>query len=694
MLLLAVLLGATQASADVRVLASSVAPLAAHVVAAERVADAEHVGPLLVLLEPNGPADARSAAALYGASPQRYAQVRAWLLGMGFRVRRESAHRTSITVDGPAAAVRAAFGTQLVRGRLGHRTVHVAAQPPRVPADLGIRGVIGLDDLPRFRPLHRPAALVGPGATALDATDLALVYRSAPLLAAGHRGGGATIAVLARSNYDDGDLAAFAERFTTIAPRAPVRVFATPGVDPGIGAAEDELEVLLDLQWAGAAAPEALVHAVIASPAADIPEALEVAVEQRLGDVISISYGLCEPAAGIILTEFLHDLYARAVLQGQTVVVASGDAGATDCAPVSPVVAVNALASSPHVVAVGGTALDPLFDEAGRATGRGGEWAWQDEFGAGGGGVSALFGPPGFQAGLGFRAGRALPDLALAASPTMPGYAMVRGGDSLAIGGTSAGAPVMAGFLALAIGMRGETLGSVLPSLYEIAALDSSSATGAFHDVLDGTNGFPAASGFDLATGWGTPVAERLVPALAHAAPPACEPAFACSVPGAPAADGCLLEWRLPGVTLAATAKGLPKNRQRCRDGEACDLDGLVNKSCTIAAALCVNVVDPRLRTRRDERACAPRPLNALRIARPRAASGPAGAANRARLETSLASLPPSPIAVRESCTDTIPIEVPVPIGSSFGEMTLRAAATQQQRGVRAKVTLVCERTL
>jgi hypothetical protein len=441
-------------------------------------------------------------------------------------------------------------------------------------------------------------------------------------------------------------------------------------------------------------APEALVRAVIASPAADIPEALEVAVEQRLGDVISISYGLCEPAAGPILTEFLHDLYARAVLQGQTVVVASGDAGATDCAPDSPSVAVNALASSPHVVAVGGTALDPLFDEDGRATGRGGEWAWQDESGAGGGGVSALFGPPGFQADLGFRAGRALPDLALAASPTMPGYAMVRGGDSLAIGGTSAGAPVMAGFLALAIGLRGEALGPVLPRLYEIAARDPSSATGAFHDVLGGTNGFPAAPGFDLATGWGTPIADRLVPALAQAAPPACEPAFACSVPGTPAADGCLLEWRLPGVTLAATAKGLPKSRQRCRDGEACDLDGVVNKSCTIAAALCVNVVDPRLRTRRDERACTPRPLDALRVTRPRAASGPAGAANRARLEAGLAGLPPSPITVRESCTNTIPIEVPVPIGSSFGEMTLRAAATQRRGRVKTKVTLVCERTL
>ena len=60
-------------------------------------------------------------------------------------------------------------------------------------------------------------------------------------------------------------------------------------------------------------------------------------------------------------TELFDGLYTIANLQGQTVVVASGDAGNTDCAPDLPTVAVNALASSPHAVAVGGTALDAGF---------------------------------------------------------------------------------------------------------------------------------------------------------------------------------------------------------------------------------------------------------------------------------------------------------------------------------------------
>jgi len=700
---LGLLAAAPAAGHETRLLASSVAPSSAAVVRDEVVQDDERIGPLLVLLEPGSasrwlPSGLRSratvedVAALYGASPDRQAQTRAWLRATGLRVLRESAQRTTITVDGSAAAVRTAFGTDLVRGRLGGRRVRVPARVPRVPADIGIRGVIGLDDLARFRPLNRPAAVIVPGTTALDATDFAIVYRSDSLLAAGHRGAGASIAVVARSNYRDGDLTAFGERFTSLLPRPPVRVFATPGVDPGIGVEEDEREVLLDLQWAGAVAPEAIVRAVIATPDADVVEALEVAVDQRLGDVISISFGLCEPRAGAILTEFLDELYARATLQAQTVVVASGDRGATGCAPESDVVAVNALAASPYAVAVGGTALDPLFDGEGRATGYGGEQAWQDDFGAGGGGLSAFFGPPAFQAGVGHPAGRAIPDLALAASPFQPGYAMVRDGESLVIGGTSVGAPAMAGLLALAIGMRGEPLGSILPALYEVAA--AGDAGGAFHDVVDGSNGFAALPGFDLATGWGTPIAEQLVPALAAAGASECEPAFACTIPGASAADGCLVQWRLPGMSLAMGARDLPARRQRCRDGEACDLDGVVNKSCTIGVSLCVNVVDPRLRTKRGARACTPRPVGTPRIVRPGEASGPIGVANRRRLEESLATLPPPPIAGRDTCTAPVPVDVPVPVGSSYGTATLRVTAAQKHRPAKAKVTLVCERVL
>jgi hypothetical protein len=699
--------------AEEHFLESSLAPALRRVEPGENLAADERLGALLVLLEP-GPnrgrhppqppsaptagrtqATAEEVATLFGASPERYARVRTWLRAAGFEVLRDSPHRTAITVSGSVGTFRRAFGVGMRRGRLGDRIVRVPTGVPHVPKALGVRGVIGMDDLRPFRPLHRTRGIVAPGELALDAADFATVYRTATLLAAGERGGGRSIAIVARSNFLDEDIASFATRFTQLAPLPPVRVFATPGVDPGLGAFEDELEVLLDVQWAGAVAPEASVRAVIASVDAGIPEALAVAVEDRVGDVISVSFGLCEPFAGAIVTEFFHELYERATLQGQSVVVASGDAGATDCAPDSAALAINALAASPYAVAVGGTVLDPLFDAEGRATGYGGEQAWGDASGGGGGGVSGMFGSPSYQAGLGFPAGRAIPDLALAASPDGPGYAMVWRGESLVVGGTSAGAPAVAGLLAIAGSMRGEALGHVVPVLYRLGGEQAAagSAMGAFHDVVTGSNGFAAAPGFDLATGWGSPVGELVVPALAAAEPRSCEPPYTCSIPGGPRADGCLLQWLLPDVPLEIGSRGLPTRTQRCRDGDPCDLDGAVNKSCTIAVSLCFNVLDPRLRREDGRRACAPRLLGSPRIVRPRDTSGPVGVANRRRLEATLAMLP-APIKVRDACTAPTTVEIPVPIGSSFGSVVLQATVPRKRRVAKAKTTLVCERVL
>lgn len=709
-----VLIVAAAARADFQTLESSLPPVLRQVEPGAALAAHDRLAALIVILEA-GPRRGRSrapagtgkrattawatsedVAALFGASRERYEGVRRWLRAAGFDVLRDSPHRTAITVSGSVGAFEQAFGVGMMRGRLAGRSVRVPAGVPRVPAGLGVRGVIGLDDLSPFRPLHRAKGLVAPGVLALDAVDFATVYRTGALLAAGERGGGRSIAIVARSNFLDGDVTAFATRFTQLTPRSPVRIFSTPGVDPGLGSMEDELEVLLDVQWAGAVAPDASVRVVIAGPEAGIPEALAVAVEQRVGDVVSLSFGLCEPLAGAIVTEFFHGLYERAALQGQTVVVASGDAGATDCAPESAGVAVNALAASPYAVAVGGTALEPLFDAEGRATGHGGEGAWSDDFGAGGGGVSSIFGPPAFQAALGYRTGRALPDLALAASPESPGYAMVHRGASLVVGGTSVGAPALAGMLAIAGGMRGEPLGHVLPVLYGLGAEQATagSVLGAFHDVTTGSNGFAAGPGFDLATGWGSPVGEVVIEALAAAEPRSCEPSYACSIPGSPFADACLLQWLLPDVSLDIGERGLPTRRQRCRDGDPCDLDGVVNKACTIAVALCLNVVDPRLRRESGGRACLPRVLGAPRIVRPRDTSGPIGVANRRRLEASLGTLPPAPIGVRDSCTAAATVEIPVPVGSSFGTTTLRATAPLKRGAARAKLTLVCERDL
>ncbi len=84
-------------------------------------------------------------------------------------------------------------------------------------------------------------------------------------------------------------------------------------------------------------------------------------------------------------------------------------------------------------------------------------------------------------------------------------------------GGTSASAPLWAGFTALvnqqaAISGIG-SMGFMNPTLYSIAKGVNYNSD--FHDITMGNNGsvtqFPAVTGFDLATGWGSPNGQNLI---------------------------------------------------------------------------------------------------------------------------------------------------------------------------------------
>ncbi len=90
-----------------------------------------------------------------------------------------------------------------------------------------------------------------------------------------------------------------------------------------------------------------------------VTQALEAAIVNRgegrpTGDIVSVSFGFCEPDQPPVATQFFDYLYAIANAQGQTVLIASGDSGSEDCFPEKQVIAVNGLAASPHAVAVGG----------------------------------------------------------------------------------------------------------------------------------------------------------------------------------------------------------------------------------------------------------------------------------------------------------------------------------------------------
>ena len=166
-------------------------------------------------------------------------------------------------------------------------------------------------------------------------------------------------------------------------------------------------------------------------------------------------------------------------------------------------------------------------------TGYGGEGAWQEYNYIGyrsssGGGVSTLYGRPGYQSalpatfatlpsGTATASGRLNPDVSFNAA--------VDGGVLLYLsfssdvegwwifGGTSAASPAMAAIVALVNQVHGGPAGFINPAIYSLA--QSTLYSHSFHDITKGNNtgvlpptstfeGFSAGTGYDLTTGWGT----------------------------------------------------------------------------------------------------------------------------------------------------------------------------------------------
>ena len=126
---------------------------------------------------------------------------------------------------------------------------------------------------------------------------------------------------------------------------------------------------------------------------------------------------------------------------------------------------------------------------------------------------------------LGSTTHRNIPDVALTAESV---YVYSGNGSKGAFGGTSCAAPLWAGFMALvnqqATSLGNPAAGFINPAVYAIGKGQNASYTYAacFHDITIGNNYwsksktlYPAATGYDLCTGWGTPTGTNLIYALA-----------------------------------------------------------------------------------------------------------------------------------------------------------------------------------
>jgi trimeric autotransporter adhesin len=126
---------------------------------------------------------------------------------------------------------------------------------------------------------------------------------------------------------------------------------------------DDPVEAYLDVEWAGAVAPNATIDLVIAADTeleAGLQLAAEHAVFGNVAPVMNLSFLGCEQGEGS-QNGFWNNLWEQAAAQGATVMVSAGDAGSANCDSDDTQFyavqgqAVNGLASTPFNVAVGGT---------------------------------------------------------------------------------------------------------------------------------------------------------------------------------------------------------------------------------------------------------------------------------------------------------------------------------------------------
>jgi subtilase family serine protease len=316
-------------------------------------------------------------------------------------------------------------------------------------------------------------------------------------------------------------------------------------------------EISLDVEWAHAIAPGARIVLVLAksNQDADILSALKYAVDNNLGDVISMSFGENESCVDPDILSGYHDVFAAATQKNITLFASSADQGAAlqTCDGNSWVKAVSSPASDPLVTGVGGTELraaDFCLASLGcNPATHPLPGTWQSEivwneglpfgdfgnvFGIGtlstGGGFSVLFDEPPYQQGT-IHGGkqRAVPDVAYngAVLHGVLTYLAIPGVPTgfYRFGGTSAGSPQWSAIAAIANQKAGGRLGFLNSAIYQIGKVNKAYAA-SFHDITNGTNsavefdssnhpvtviGFDAGIGWDATTGTGSPISSSLV---------------------------------------------------------------------------------------------------------------------------------------------------------------------------------------
>ncbi len=477
--------------------------------------------------------------AQFGATSAQVQAVESYLTSAGFTNVTVDDNQLLVEGDGTAATASAAFNTTLEQYSANGATVYLNTTAAQVPASLSgiVVAVLGLNNVvalhtfltkPALGPMTVPCS--PPECPVPDtsnesytpqeyqiAYDAACPSDNTSCAAKGFSTGSTTpVGIIAEGDLTQvvTDLRTYEKTYDL--PQVPVTV-VNAGIASSDTSGADEWD--LDSQTStGIAQQVSHLYFYVATSLtdSDIATAVSKAVSQNKVKAFNMSFGECEYSAYIDGSMLVDDeLFAEAALQGITPFASAGDNGsacpaeATNGVPLSGPPDTAYPASSPYVIAVGGTNMfsnaDFTYDF---------ETGWE----AGGGGISYFETAPFWQS---YTGGGSLPIVpsAEAGQRGVPDVSMCAGGSELAIcaanvvvdgtitlvGGTSLSSPLSMGSWARIESAHKNKLGFAGPLIYQLATSGPPATSPYFNDVTLGANGlYTALPGYDYVTGLGS----------------------------------------------------------------------------------------------------------------------------------------------------------------------------------------------
>ncbi len=459
----------------------------------------------------------------FGPADTDYEAVIAFAKTNGLTVTGTYPDRTILNVSGSVADIERIFYVtmRLYRHPRENRDFFAPDVEPSVNLAVPILHISGLDNYIVPRPaslkttrVMRSAALKPAYGTSPDGTFMGNDFRAAYVPGVSLNGSNQVVGLLELDGYYPTDITTY-EAIAGL----PNTSLSNVLIGASGAAGSNNSEVALDIEMAISMATN-LSKVIIyegPNPAADsdILNLLDQMAMNNFVKQLSCSW--------IIGNDPLFDVkFQQFAVQGQSFFQASGDYGAY-------YTGIAESADDTNITLVGGTTMS--------TTGAGGPYAaetvWNQystgEGSDGSGGGTNLDGIPipSWQVGVASTTNQAsptlrnVPDVAMNADNI---FLVADNGQQEFVTGTSAAAPLWAGFTALvnqqAVASGKATVGFINPAIYAIGK--SLFYTADFHDITTGNNTnlvigseYFAVPGYDLCTGWGTPAGQNMITALA-----------------------------------------------------------------------------------------------------------------------------------------------------------------------------------